>query len=702
MPGENSRIVITAILAIILFTGTAFATTASEEEMRLACRNWLTYITLKQGDWAGSADPKIVSVEDITQDGILLGRCFKFDPEGYAVIPILKEMPPIMFYSDENGIDWGDADGAPALFREVLNNRVTMYAARFGSVEAPQADKSNLMFGPEHKQEWDKYLVSEREFNAGLEAVKIAPMEELGPLLTTRWHQDYPYNNDCPYGDGGRTLVGCVATAAAQILAYHKWPPEGTGTHAYFWYGDNSCDGSSPSQGLSADYTDPYDWDNIPDYCGSGCTMDQIYALGELNYEVGVAFNMDYGVCGSGAYTSDAQYVFPQYFRYYDQIEQRNRFEYNLVNWSDIIRTEIENNRPIQYRISRHSIVCDGWRTYDTNYQVHMNYGWGGSNNYWYTIDNLYCNWEGCSPSVEFAMTNIMPDRGVVFSADTSWGQYPLAVNFTGESPLTVDTWTWSFGDGDSSFAQSPAHVYDEAGRYDVTLEVNAGGEIRTYATTNYITVLADTMSSLSARGDAGDTIEVVISATNTVPLRGIKMPVINSGNLDISLISYSTAGCRTEYFDQVKRISMDPVNKRCMFSFYNLESTTPDLEPGSGPVLKLYFIIAPGSSLDEMTEIRFEPYSSYEPLFYGPVLDYCPILQAAPVTLDYLCGDVNFNGAFNILDATYLINYLYLSGPEPIPMASADVNSSGSPNILDVTYMINYLYQDGPEPVCF
>jgi len=75
--------------------------------------------------------------------------------------------------------------------------------------------------------------------------------------------------------------------------------------------------------------------------------------------------------------------------------------------------------------------------------------------------------------------------------------------------------------------------------------------------------------------------------------------------------------------------------------------------------------------------------------------------LTAKPVVRYYLCGDANFSGAVNILDATYLISYLYLEGPGPDPNPAGDVNSSGGTNILDVTYLINYLYKEGPEPVC-
>ena len=68
---------------------------------------------------------------------------------------------------------------------------------------------------------------------------------------------------------------------------------------------------------------------------------------------------------------------------------------------------------------------------------------------------------------------------------------------------------------------------------------------------------------------------------------------------------------------------------------------------------------------------------------------------------LDYICGDANGNELVNILDVTYLITYIYKSGPDPVPMEGGDANGNGAINILDVTYLITYLYKDGPDPIC-
>jgi len=66
-----------------------------------------------------------------------------------------------------------------------------------------------------------------------------------------------------------------------------------------------------------------------------------------------------------------------------------------------------------------------------------------------------------------------------------------------------------------------------------------------------------------------------------------------------------------------------------------------------------------------------------------------------------WLCGDSDATGALNILDVTYIINYLYKSGPAPDPIEAADADGSGMINLLDVTFLINYLYKSGPEPLC-
>jgi PKD repeat protein len=688
------------LLFILLFNLIALAETATVDEAQRVCRNWLTYTVFQKGDWAGSTEPKIISTQEIRSDDTLLGWYFEIDPAGYVVVPILKDLPAIKATSQESRMDPEAEDGFAAMLREVIQNRARAFVKVYGSLDAAQPKSGQVLLGRRHHQMWDVLLVDENKFLDSLPPEDKAKYVELGPLMTTHWDQGDPYNLYCPWGDGGRCVVGCVATAAAQILAYHKWPPQGTGTNLYYWAGDYSCGGSTPGQYLTADFSDSYDWDNIVDYCGT-CTPEQEAALAELNYEVGVAFNMMYGRCGSGSYVYQAQQVFPEFFRYRDNIELHDRPDYFLYDWSNMIKTEIEANRPIQYRIYSHSIVADGWRYPIGDYQVHMNYGWNSGHNAWYSIDDFYCPWSGCTPNVEMMVTHIEPDRGVYFASDTAWGDVPLTVNFDGNSSLDVENWIWDFGDGDSSFIQSPTHTYEQNGQFDVTLQATGGGETRTYKATNYITALADSICSPVVQGDAGSQVEVDIYARNSVPIRRFTVPVEYSGTLALTLDSFSVSGCRTEYFDRNINVALDPYNRRSAYSLQVLSSSLPDLDPGYGPILKLYFTIPSSAMGNQYAEIALDGFYTYYPMFYGPVLNFTPKLEAGRVELPYMCGDPNDDGTINIFDATYIISYLYLGGPPPQEMASADVNNSGDINIFDVTHIITFLYNSGPEPQC-
>jgi len=94
-----------------------------------------------------------------------------------------------------------------------------------------------------------------------------------------------------------------------------------------------------------------------------------------------------------------------------------------------------------------------------------------------------------------------------------------------------------------------------------------------------------------------------------------------------------------------------------------------------------------------------FDVYSSNPCDFWIGEWTYLAEKKIVP---SFNCGDADASGTINILDVTYIINYLYKSGPAPTPwLQTADADGSGLNNILDVTYLINYLYKDGPYPAC-
>jgi PKD repeat protein len=423
--------------------------------------------------------------------------------------------------------------------------------------------------------------------------------------------------------------------------------------------------------------------------------------MAELNYEVGVAYLMQYGHCGSGAYVSTAEYSLPTFFRYKNTLHQVKRTDTTQAQYSQKIKAEIIAHRPVAYGIYSHAIVADGWRKLDMVDQIHMNYGWAGSQDAWYTIDQTYCPWAGCAPWVESMIIGIEPADECYFTADTSWGRVPFQTALTGFNTVPADSWTWSFGDGDSSFIQSPTHIYTRPGRYTVNLEIQSGAEKYSYKVTEGFMAIADTISVADAVIEPDSKVVVTLSGRNIVALNQIELPIQYAGSLDMIFDSFSTVGCRTNFFTTQSLNTIDPTHKKLAISLNNPPSDTLMLLPDYGPLVKLYFHCSTTVAPADMAIVTIQDFDIFRLLFKGKQFGYTPDILPGNVYAPFLCGDANGDGIINIKDITYLISYLYQSGPEPIPIVAGDVNGNGDLNIKDITYLINRLYRGGPAFHC-
>ena len=66
-----------------------------------------------------------------------------------------------------------------------------------------------------------------------------------------------------------------------------------------------------------------------------------------------------------------------------------------------------------------------------------------------------------------------------------------------------------------------------------------------------------------------------------------------------------------------------------------------------------------------------------------------------------FIKGDANNDGDINILDLTYLVDYIFRSGPAPEPFLAGDANCDDNSNILDLTYLVDFIFRGGPLPDC-
>ena len=72
--------------------------------------------------------------------------------------------------------------------------------------------------------------------------------------------------------------------------------------------------------------------------------------------------------------------------------------------------------------------------------------------------------------------------------SDKPNGKAPLTVQFT-DGSTGASSWLWNFGDRNTSTEQNPAHTYNKAGAYTVTLSVKGPGGANKVTSPKYIKV---------------------------------------------------------------------------------------------------------------------------------------------------------------------------------------------------------------------
>ena len=84
-----------------------------------------------------------------------------------------------------------------------------------------------------------------------------------------------------------------------------------------------------------------------------------------------------------------------------------------------------------------------------------------------------------------YVTTYTRPDAN--FTGEPRFGDVPLPVSFTDSSTGSVQSWTWDFGDGNSTDLENPVHTYFTPGIYTVTLTVRGQGGESTVTRAAYI-----------------------------------------------------------------------------------------------------------------------------------------------------------------------------------------------------------------------
>ncbi len=281
---------------------------------------------------------------------------FNIDKVGYIIVSAEKTTYPILGYSSESSFN---PNTIPYSMVSVLGNY---------KKEINLARQQGLKVTAEIKKE--------REMLLDEDVVRTKAGHSVAPLLgSIKWDQAPYYNHYCPSG----APVGCVATAASQIMRHYKYPKSGEGTYRYY--------SKLARKYLSFDYDYEIDWDAMPEHKLYTNNLE----VAKFCYGVAVGVRMNFTPRESLSYHEDLVKLLQRNYKYPETVRLIYRSYYSKKRWNKIIREELQAGRPVQYggigNYGGHSFVCDGFDS-NTKY-YHINWGWGGVSDGYFLLEAL-------------------------------------------------------------------------------------------------------------------------------------------------------------------------------------------------------------------------------------------------------------------------------------------------------------------------
>ena len=234
----------------------------------------------------------------------------------------------------------------------------------------------------------------------------------VAPLVKSKWNQGTVgskkvYNYYAP----NEYLCGCVATAMAQIMRYHKFPSSVSPQSFTCYVGTEETATNMTMVG------GVYDWDAMPLEPSPSISDAEREMIGRICFDAGVSVRMHYGFkkeSESGAYGDFVHDPLKSVFGY---ASAESYFADEGSITGDIVESAILANLDAGYPVllgilststgEGHAIVADGYGYDDSTLYCHLNMGWSGSYDYWYALPNIGAG-HGFN-TVESVIYNIFP-----------------------------------------------------------------------------------------------------------------------------------------------------------------------------------------------------------------------------------------------------------------------------------------------------
>lgn len=354
------------LLATISFILIVFGSIAAPVDTTEAKRLAINFIENNLGNDIDPDNLQQIHFQNQRSQGQPAFYIYNFD-HGFVIISGNDATIPVLGYSTEQRFEGRNIpDGLQALLEQ--------YQSEIESITENTSSDSTI------ERQWQ---------NLRNRTGNTRQNRSVNHFIESSWGQDPLYNQLCPTdpnASSGHAVAGCIAVAMAQVMRYWQYPTNGFGSNGYTSgnYGYQFADFSNSS----------YLYSLMPNEINAQSPENQKNAVATLIYHCGVAVNMSYGTTASSAYAlgnaPSCVYAMAHYFGYGDAIGiRRNAFPTDAA-WIDTLERQLNHGYPIILTGSgstgSHTFVCDGYNNSD---QFHINWGWKGLYNGYFTITSL-------------------------------------------------------------------------------------------------------------------------------------------------------------------------------------------------------------------------------------------------------------------------------------------------------------------------
>ncbi|MCJ7777185.1 MAG: C10 family peptidase [Sedimentisphaerales bacterium] len=440
------RNILTIVLLLHIFCVQLWARPATVKEAEKIVKGWLKSNSQPLGTPIGWQIAAVETFTNETDEPIYY--IVYLQPSGFVIVSSDDLLEPIIGFSEDGIYDPSPQNPLGALVTQDLKGRL----AKVKADQNPQKEIGYLTLS-DAQSKWYNLITVAEVSKDNISSLSLSKTSDIrvAPLIQSKWAQTDVCNKNCFNYYIPNYPCGCVATAMAQLMRYHRHPTAGIGKHSFTFKIDGR---PRRAETLGGDgLGGAYNWDNmvlIPD-----CTISniQLQAIGALCYDAGISVEMEYTADGSSADALIGADVLTTIFQYSNAVKGFNKGNNIGSGLTGMINPNLDAGFPVILGIWReqggHAVICDGYGQNSSTLYHHLNMGWAGSYDAWYNLPNIdaqtmYTSVISCLYNIFVSGTGEIisgrvtdksgnPISGAIVTAkSTSRGRYETTTNLNG------------------------------------------------------------------------------------------------------------------------------------------------------------------------------------------------------------------------------------------------------------------------------